>query len=400
MNQNFHSYPILIVILLLVTSSCAKKVPSIHIRKEGTIGWEKKEVCEISYSDGHQTKILKAKIKCRGGISSKYFKHSFSLELDTTFSFNQLTPDDDWILNANYIDKTFMRHKISYDLFREMNQYNVASNCSYVSVNINDTYEGLYVLMQKINASVAGLNKRDSMAMIFKDPPVFDENYLLENQSIRNPFNQKFPKFQEIDKSYYLMDFMDFIFHANDTDFANQISSWIDIDNVVDWHLLLLFTNNSDGIMKNFYLYKIDSQTPFRIAIWDYDHSFGRDGDNEKNMMERELDCSRSVLCKRLLEIQELGYPKKMATRWFYLRNQNLISIEKFESYIRENTKLISLEINRNGERWPINDKWYYDSNDYNQELDLMREFVRIRIPQLDKYFQQILLQTQFPATK
>ncbi len=49
---------------------------------------------------------------------------------------------------------------------------------------------------------------------------------------------------------------------------------------------MLLLSNNGDGVMKNFLLYKIDSNTPFRIALWDYDHSFGRDGDNELNLME------------------------------------------------------------------------------------------------------------------
>ena len=33
--------------------------------------------------------------------------------------------------------------------------------------------------------------------------------------------------------------------------------------------IILLFTNNADGIMKNFYLYKLDKNTPFRFAIWD-----------------------------------------------------------------------------------------------------------------------------------
>ena len=60
-------------------------------------------------------------IKCRGGISSKYNKHSFSLELEKKYSLAKLPIDDDWIINANYIDKTFMRHKICYDIFKEMN---------------------------------------------------------------------------------------------------------------------------------------------------------------------------------------------------------------------------------------------------------------------------------------
>ena len=37
-----------------------------------------------------------------------------------------------------------------------------------------------------------------------------------------------------------------------------------------------------------------------------------------------------------------------------------------------------------------LNSKWYYDDNGYNEELNLMRDFVKIRINQLDKYFNSL----------
>ena len=40
--------------------------------------------------------------------------------------------------------------------------------------------------------------------------------------------------------------------------------------------------------------------------------------------------------------------------------------------------------------KWPINDKWYYDDNDYKKEVDLMLEFVELRINQLDDYFNSL----------
>ena len=66
------------------------------------------------------------------------------------------------------------------------------------------------------------------------------------------------------------------------------------------------------------------------------------------------------------------------------------ISFENFETHIIKNDKIISKEIGDNFEKWPIDSKWYYDSNDYKQELDLMREFVIIRVNQLDEYFNSL----------
>ena len=45
------------------------------------------------------------------------------------------------------------------------------------------------------------------------------------------------------------------------------------------------------------------------------------------------------------------------------------------------------MRLKRNFTRWPIDSKWYFDGNDYKQELNLMQDFVEIRIDQLDEYF-------------
>jgi hypothetical protein len=183
------------------------KIPSLNIKKDGVIKWDVKEECTLIFQGSRKTDELSGKIKCRGGQSSKYFKHSFSLELENKYSFPNLSKDDDWILNANYIDKTFMRHKISYDLFREMNVKNVASKSIFVNVSLNDVYNGLYVLMEEVNASMIGLNKIDTMSMLFKDPPIFRKKRLPYVKDSLNYYQQKFPKIKTFDKTFYIEKF-------------------------------------------------------------------------------------------------------------------------------------------------------------------------------------------------
>ena len=241
-----------IVGALLLLTSCneveipsineAEELPSISIISAGEIGWEIKDPCNIIYSDVTNTVELDAKIKKRGGISSKFAKHSFSIVLDNKFDFGYLPNDDDWILNANYIDKTFMRHKMSYDLYRQMGRKNIASKCLYVNVRLNNLKQGLYVLMEEINGGMVGLDKTDSNAMIFKDPPLFYEKKIEHPQDPSNYYQQKFPDKKIIDKTEYIESFKDFIFYSTNTDFANEISNWVDIENIIDWHILLLFS--------------------------------------------------------------------------------------------------------------------------------------------------------------
>jgi hypothetical protein len=384
----FPIYKAFVAIVLLMLFACSREeLPTITIKHKGPIGWDEKETCLINYQTDYAEETILAKIKCRGGSSSKFWKHSYSLELHEDFQFMSLPVDDDWILNANYIDKTFMRHKISYDLFREMNENNVASKCSYVNLMLNEKYMGLYVLMQEINGGMLMVNKKDDLAMIFKDPPIFYESKLTYVKDSTNYYAQKFPKKLKRDQTDYLLHFKDFLFESSDQEFIKHIDDFVDVNNIMDWHILLLFSNNSDGIMKNFYLYKRDTSTPFRIAIWDYDHSFGRDGDNELNMMKQELDCNRSILLKRLVGIEETKYASKIKARWKELREKDVISVKNFNAHINRNDKVIKEVVNRNFQRWPLDDKWYHDNNTYDQEIQVMKDFAVLRINQLDDYF-------------
>lgn len=385
-------YYLLFFCISIFHYSCSNETPDLlEIELNyNKLSWDEKLPCEIMVKQNGLTKKIKAKAKYRGGMSSKYNKHSFTLDLKEKVSFNNMPISDDWIINAGYIDKTFMRHKICFDLFRQMGPNNKASKVSYMSLKQNQNYQGLYLLMSKINASFLNINKTDSNAMIFKGPPFLYKDKLLEVQDSLNYYHQKYPKKKKINKTYVIEDFRSFLFNSNDSVFKENINYWVDLENVIDWHLLLLYSYNGDGILKNFYLYKLDKSTPFRFAIWDYDHSFGRDGDGELNMMERSPGFHKSVLFRRLMEIDDLDYKRRLKSRWSELRKTGLFSESKFANMINENEKLFKDELKKNFEKWPIDSKDYYDANTYEMEVNIMKEFVAKRIPHLDNYFKNM----------
>ena len=78
-----------------------------------------------------------------------------------------------WILNASYIDKTFMRHKLCYDLFNMMGDNDLAPRCAYALVRENNRPQGLYVVMQRLNKHVLKIDDSDPEAVIFKEPKLF-----------------------------------------------------------------------------------------------------------------------------------------------------------------------------------------------------------------------------------
>lgn len=394
----------LITILFLVffICTCKKDVSDIPVEKVEKIEYyqfnisvteeipadNKIDMILEEIKDGN-TIIYTGRIERRGGGSMAFPKSSYEIDLEDDIPLGQLPEDDDWILNANYIDKTFMRHTFSYDLFREMNPNNESSEYKYAEIQLNDVYNGLYVLMEKLDKSSLGVDKEDDNAVIFKEPPLFrfDIDTFIPQYS-DNFYQQTYPKIEEKDMTDYIEGVREFIMNSSNDIFSESVSTIFDIDNIIDWHLLLILSNNGDGILKNFYLYKIDSNTPLRVAPWDYDHSFGRDCDNELNLISRPLDIERSNLISRLLELD--WYKTALKERWNVLNDQQLFTPEGLKNRINNFRIILDGLVEKNFELWPVNGYWYFDDNNYEEEIEIIEIYIDMRHEQLVEYFDLI----------
>ena len=326
------------------------------------------------------------RIERRGGYSMSYAKHSYEVKLAEDAPIGGLPADDDWILNANYVDKTFLRHAFSYDLFRRMSPDNRAARYRFAPLTVNGDYQGLYVVMQKLDRSSLGVEKRGETTFIFKEPHVFRESYVgLVAEPGKTFHHQTFPKARKGDRAPALEHLRALILHADDTDFDRQLPELIDVANFTDWHLLLLLTNNQDGLLKNFYLYKPTDRSPVRVAPWDYDHSFGRDGDNERNLNERKLDANRNLLFRRLLA--RPWYVASLKARWAELQSDGIFTTKTLISEISDLAERLRPLAHRNVTRWPVDAEAYYDANDFDAEIELMKAFVALRHAYLEGYF-------------
>ena len=373
-----------VITLSVATSGCkqksSNKLPTMRVTAGAEIPWSKKLPCTIFFEDD----TISATIHCRGGSSSAYPKHSYAIKLGTKKTLCGLPADNEWILNANYIDKTFMRHKLSYDLFRAMGDYNIAAQSRYLLLDIDGQSKGLYVLMQRLDIQSLDIDEKDTAAVIFKEPPFLYEQRIVPQEE-KNYYQQIYPKIKKSDKTTQIEQLRNLIFNASDSLFEKEIEQVFDMRNVVDWQILQMLTNNSDGQLKGFYLYRKDSKNPYRFAIWDYDHSFGRDGDGEYNMLDRIIDINRSPLIRRLMLIP--SYRQRLATRWQQLRNDDVISVEALSQRIGTMTAEIGEAVKINAEIWPVDNKFYYDDMDFEAELNVMRQFINLNINRLDQYF-------------
>lgn len=391
---SFRKLSILLIVSLLMLqfTSCFRgssklSLPVLYITTEEEIPWEERIPFLFSVVTDNDSIVLDGKVKLRGGFSSKFYKHSYALKLYEAQSLCGMPSNRNWILNASYIDKTFMRHKLCYDLFNLMGDNDLAPQSSYALVRENGRPVGLYLVTQRLNKQVLQLNSDDHNAVIFKEPKIFYPDDKLPSPSLfdENYQEQTYPDFDKRDCSYMMDSLRAFIIQTPDQEFYEKVGEIFDLQNVIDWHLFLLFTNGGDNVNKNFYLYKQDSQTPYRIALWDCDHSFGRDCDNEKNMLERLVNDKDNLLLNRLLQSND--YQLAMTKRYRELRDSGIFSYDRIQKMMKDNDPWVRLGLEENMELWPFDSENYYDSANYDEEYALILEFVTLNLQRLDQVF-------------
>ncbi|MFN6086280.1 MAG: CotH kinase family protein, partial [Fluviicola sp.] len=68
------------------------------------------------------------------------------LPIDT--SLLGMPSENDWLLLANYNDKSFARNVVPFHLFDSLGNY--ATRCRFVDVVLDGQYQGIYLLCEKI----------------------------------------------------------------------------------------------------------------------------------------------------------------------------------------------------------------------------------------------------------
>lgn len=422
MKNRFLSF--LCLLTFTVLSSCSKNeagISRVYIETDiSKINTEKKISCTVSYSNSEGYSVfehMKAGIMYKGNQSLAFDKKSFSIELSEKRKLEDMEADDDWKLNASYIDKTFLRNKISYDLYRLLSEGNIAPTVSWAEVFLNNSYHGLYILTDRMDAKRLGLDVNDTTAVLFKAAPLSQPPLVLDSlhrvyadyvmtaerwsswtEKGRKEFsddiyfNQRYPKFTKQNKHFVIYELTDFLHNSTPEEFTNEtggVDSVFDIENIIDFHLLLLITNNGDGVVNNNYLYRQNLQTPYKICPYDFDHSFGRDGDGEPNPVNF-IDFKRNRLISRLIETNAFNYKERLKEKYYKLKSEEIITVESITAMIDLNAQKIKPFALKDEKKWKLEDHKYFQNTDYDKEVELMKNWVKQHLPKVEKYINEL----------
>ena len=87
--------------------------------------------------------------------------------------------------------------------------------------------------------------------------------------------------------------------------------------------------------------------------------------------------------------IEKSNFKKILKKRWDKLR-KNIINEKTIFYKMSQYEKQLNPMLESNFMIWPANDKNYYDGNGFEAELKLMKEFISMRLPYCDNYFNKL----------
>lgn len=341
-----------------------------------------------------------ATFKPRGNTTARFDKTPLRIGLykanktKNYMSLMGLREDDDWILNSLYTDSSKLRDKLSTDLWNRVAAtdpvHNIqGSRMEYVEVFVDETYMGLYGLMEPIGKKSTALDPERDILYQAKSFLLRPEDFAasmntLANFAVEIVYPHKWTGTQLWDP---ILNFID-AFQWNPDDYTTaEMLDIIDLNNAVDHSLFLQAAAVTDNFFhNNFYLARFDESGDYRIIKipWDMNYSFGDRWEETPlfTLFDEEIVYSDNAMpdIKRLLERDPAGMGRLLASRWTELR-QSVLSDESIFTAIDQASALItgSGALKRDARRWPD----AHNSADTSQMLD----FTKKRLRYLDEYY-------------
>ena len=328
-----------------------------------------------------------AGIEIRGSYSATLPQKPYGIETrdiqgnNNNVSLFGMPQENDWILIANYNDKTFLRNVLAFDLFEKMGHY--APRTKLCEVVVNDIYNGIYVFTEKIKrdngrVDIAKLDLDDNFGDSLTGGYIFRVDYWNQNNSWISNYNNpnfpndavhyvyNYPDYDEItiqQKNYIqnlVGDFEDALWSNDFEDLILGYRPFINTRSFIDYFIVNEFARNVDGFKKSRNFYKDKSSKDSLIyagPVWDFDWAYKDhissmiNGSGWRHDYSGPTDVKPPGWYIRLL--QDTTFANELNCRYFNLRN-SILDTSNIFSFIDSLSSMLSEPQNRHYTRWPI----------------------------------------------
>lgn len=180
-------------------------------------------------------------------------------------------------LNAEYMDRSLLRNKLSMDFFSDLGV--LAPRSHHVLCTLNGSNQGVYLQLESV----------DEQFLVNRELPQGPIYYAVDddaNFSLMSPLDKEIKK--EAAAGYERKcgteadddDLRDLIYTINTipkAEFGKEIQKVVHVDHYLRWLTGIICTQNFDGFIHNYALYRNGETGLFDIIPWDFDATWGRD---------------------------------------------------------------------------------------------------------------------------
>lgn len=315
----------------------------------------------------------------RGNTSRMYPKKGYKINLvkntasGTTVNNKQalfgMREDDDWILYAMYNDESKIRDRLCIDIWNSFGAKAVSenstygTNLTYVEVIADNSYCGLYGLMEPVDAKQLNLGAEDYLYKRKNPSGLVYEDFMAASDpyEIVHGFEIKSGE-MNADAWKPMAELAHMLYYTSDQEFEETAGSVIDEDSAMRLWLFIQIITGHDQRAKNvFYTARYERDGyKFYFAPWDMDLTWGNVSVGEVNPLYTDFEMNTYnddvpwESADRLIFLNVNGTADKMQELYTQLRKTILSEktigehIENLDAMVRD-----SGAYERDRERWP-----------------------------------------------
>ncbi len=252
-------------------------------------------------------------VKGRGNRSWKQPKKSYSIKLGEACSLLDLPETKKYAIVANYDDKSLIKNYITYRAGSLLNGIDYVPECEFVEVYLNGSYNGIYLLVERIDAENDAFGLDDPISMDNLDGDCFIEKDIDGKADMLNDIVFDCPYWANQSKDCFVLNYPELDSGAEIAEVVNYLNDYmirldnavmgrsdesytkyVDVDSWIDFIIMQEITKNIDGNLKtSCFMYKRSGDDKLYMAtIWDFDIAYGgASWDNADLLHNAYVDC-------------------------------------------------------------------------------------------------------------
>ena len=366
-------------VMRVVIMERQRALPLVELKVMGSVKLESIS-CEMRLIDNYEglARVREGTVRLRGNTALRKAKKSYyHLEFCEPHGIAGFAPSRHLFLTSTYQDPTLMHNSLAYDLFRSFartGQPRYTPHVCLVEVVVNNNYQGVYEMTERVDAELREYADPywdvDHPAVLYKS--------MGSRASFCRPshreYVQKVPNWKNGEFWGPYTEFASFIAYADESRFAAEAENLIDVNNIIDFEILLNVTANWEGRDYNLYIARRAGHgQKFFLVPWDYDVTF-----------HVPTGILKNCLIERLHDDLP-GYEDRLRARWQELRTGPLATSAMLHRIDNLDAVLATGPADRNFQRWRLP-----SGKTHAQHVDTLRTWVTARLALLDNYFNSV----------